>query len=342
MIRKEKSPKVLEMVASLMKSFFVKKTARVDLLVGITLVGSGKGAIFLVLDYLRRKGIIKNKLDEVLVPDWLGYWVYNQIQSVAFPTKRFSERTKVLFVYHQYGFPQDMDAIMAFAKQKKLVVVEDCAHAISSSYKERPLGSFGDFAVYSFSKWLPCFALGGVKSSRSDFVAYAEDQIGKTPFGMTFLKDTAKFLYERSAISDWRIPKEYARMFLGMSYAVYEKALKPNSLAKSVLRTQVADEVELRKKRYDYFYGEMKRNGACNNLEKEGITPYVIPISVKTEKIHLLVNALEKIGVEVSVCNFDINRNFLSPKFESRILIPCHSGISDQIFDDMIKAILNV
>ena len=99
------------------------------------------------------KKIIKNKLDEILVPDWIGYWVYNQMQPFAFPAKRFSERTKVLFVYHQYGFPQQMDKILEFANHKKLIVVEDCAHALDSYYQGKPLGSMGDFTIYSFSKW---------------------------------------------------------------------------------------------------------------------------------------------------------------------------------------------
>ena len=99
------------------------------LLDGITLLGSGKGALALVLRHLQKRGIIRSKLDEILVPDWLGYWVYNQIQSYAFPAKRLSDRTRAILVYHQYGFPQDMDKIMAAAREKNLIVIEDCAHA---------------------------------------------------------------------------------------------------------------------------------------------------------------------------------------------------------------------
>src|SRR3989338_10614661 len=106
-----------------------------DVLRDVEIVGSGKGAIALVLKYLTGKKIIKNKLDEIMVPDWLGYWVYNQMHSFVFPARKFSERTKVIFVYHQYGFPQDMDKIIKFAEEKKLVVIEDCAHSISSFYK---------------------------------------------------------------------------------------------------------------------------------------------------------------------------------------------------------------
>ena len=67
-----------------------------DILSGVRVVGSGKGAIALILAYLTKRGIISNKLDEVLVADWVGYWVYNQIQPFAFPAKRFSEKTTIM------------------------------------------------------------------------------------------------------------------------------------------------------------------------------------------------------------------------------------------------------
>ncbi|MDZ4244067.1 MAG: DegT/DnrJ/EryC1/StrS family aminotransferase, partial [Candidatus Doudnabacteria bacterium] len=134
-----------------------------DLLKGITLVGSGKGALALVLRHLKERGVIRNKLDEILVPDWLGYWVYNQIQPYAFPAKRLSDRTRAILVYHQYGFPQDMDKIMATAREKNLVVIEDCAHAVFSHYRGRRLGFIGDYSIFSFSKWAFCYALGGVR-----------------------------------------------------------------------------------------------------------------------------------------------------------------------------------
>src|SRR5581483_6111392 len=82
----------------------------------VQFVGSGKGALGLILQYLRKKGILENKLAEVLVPDWIGSWVYNQVQEFAFPAKQVSSRTRVMLVYHQYGFPQDMSAIMEFAR----------------------------------------------------------------------------------------------------------------------------------------------------------------------------------------------------------------------------------
>jgi len=61
-----------------------------------------------------------------------------------------NERTKVIVVVHYAGVACDMDAIMALAEKHHLMVVEDAAHAIDSYYKNRPLGSIGHVAAFSF------------------------------------------------------------------------------------------------------------------------------------------------------------------------------------------------
>ena len=61
-----------------------------------------------------------------------------------------NEKTKVIVVVHYAGVACDMDAIMALAEKHHLLVVEDAAHAIDSYYKNRPLGSIGHVAAFSF------------------------------------------------------------------------------------------------------------------------------------------------------------------------------------------------
>ena len=51
-------------------------------------------------------------------------------------------RTKAIIVVHLAGWPCDMDAIMAIAKEHDLKVIEDCAQAHGATYKGRQVGSF--------------------------------------------------------------------------------------------------------------------------------------------------------------------------------------------------------
>jgi len=59
-------------------------------------------------------------------------------------------RTKVIVPVHYAGIACDMDAIMGLAVKYNLLVVEDAAQAIDSSYKGKPLGSIGHLAAFSF------------------------------------------------------------------------------------------------------------------------------------------------------------------------------------------------
>lgn len=59
-------------------------------------------------------------------------------------------RTQAIVPVHFAGYPCDMDRIMAIADKHKLLVIEDCAHAIETEYKGRKAGTFGDFGCFSF------------------------------------------------------------------------------------------------------------------------------------------------------------------------------------------------
>jgi len=59
-------------------------------------------------------------------------------------------KTKVIVPVHYAGIACDMDKIMALAQKYNLLVIEDAAQAIDSFYKNRPLGSIGHLAAFSF------------------------------------------------------------------------------------------------------------------------------------------------------------------------------------------------
>lgn len=59
-------------------------------------------------------------------------------------------RTKVIAPVHYAGVSCDMDSLMAIARQHNLLVVEDAAQGIFSAYQNRPVGSMGHLAAFSF------------------------------------------------------------------------------------------------------------------------------------------------------------------------------------------------
>jgi dTDP-4-amino-4,6-dideoxygalactose transaminase len=64
--------------------------------------------------------------------------------------KRITAKTRAIVPVHFAGRPCDMDALMEIAREFKLVVIEDCAHAIETEYRGRAVGTIGDFGCFSF------------------------------------------------------------------------------------------------------------------------------------------------------------------------------------------------
>lgn len=64
--------------------------------------------------------------------------------------KAITEKTRAIIPVHLYGNMADMDAISQIAREKNLIVIEDCAHAHGSEWKGQNAGSIGDFGSFSF------------------------------------------------------------------------------------------------------------------------------------------------------------------------------------------------
>jgi dTDP-4-amino-4,6-dideoxygalactose transaminase len=61
-----------------------------------------------------------------------------------------TSRTKAAIPVHIGGWPCDMPAIMAWAERHGILVMEDCAQAHGATVAGRPVGTWGDFASWSF------------------------------------------------------------------------------------------------------------------------------------------------------------------------------------------------
>lgn len=61
-----------------------------------------------------------------------------------------TDRTRAIMVVHYAGVPCAMDPVQAIADEYDLLVIEDAAQALLSTYKGRAAGALGDMAAFSF------------------------------------------------------------------------------------------------------------------------------------------------------------------------------------------------
>lgn len=84
--------------------------------------------------------------------------------------------TRAIFAVHYAGFPAAMDELARISRDHGLILVEDAAQALGSTYKGRPCGSLGDLAAFSFheTKNVISGEGGALTINRPDLVERAE------------------------------------------------------------------------------------------------------------------------------------------------------------------------
>jgi CDP-6-deoxy-D-xylo-4-hexulose-3-dehydrase len=150
---------------------FERKLAR---FVGVrcaSLVNSGSSANLLAVSALTSPKLGDRQLkpgDEVITvaagfPTTLNPIIQNRLVpvfvDVVLPTYEIdvsqleaarSDRTRAVFIAHTLGNVFDLDAVTAFTRKHNLWLIEDCCDALGSTWKGRPVGTFGDIATVSF------------------------------------------------------------------------------------------------------------------------------------------------------------------------------------------------
>lgn len=74
-------------------------------------------------------------------------------------SKHLTPKTKAIIPIHLFGQAAEMDKINQIAEDHNLIVIEDACQAYGATYKDRPVGSLGDAACFSF---FPTKNLGGI------------------------------------------------------------------------------------------------------------------------------------------------------------------------------------
>lgn len=66
--------------------------------------------------------------------------------------KMITRKTKAVIVQHTFGVPASLDMIRKITRDKKVFMVEDCAHSLGAKYDGEETGTFGDVSFFSFGR----------------------------------------------------------------------------------------------------------------------------------------------------------------------------------------------
>jgi len=90
--------------------------------------------------------ILQNNLVPVYVDVDIETYVANESQL----EEAISPRTKAIMMAHTLGNPFNLDLVENLAKKHNLWVIEDSCDGLGGTYRDKYLGSFGDFSTFSF------------------------------------------------------------------------------------------------------------------------------------------------------------------------------------------------
>lgn len=168
--------------------------------------------------------------------------------------EKITSKTKAIFPVHYAGVACDMDKIMQIAEKHNLIVVEDAAQGVLAYYKDKPLGTIGNYGCFSFHETKNYIMGEG---------------------GAIIVKNNSKFLdaeiirekgTNRSQFIRGNVDK-YTWHKIGSSYL-------PSDILAALLYAQLERSNEIMEKRMNIWNSY---NNAFEDLEKQGklIRPYI-------------------------------------------------------------------
>jgi dTDP-4-amino-4,6-dideoxygalactose transaminase len=169
--------------------------------------------------------------------------------------KLIDKNTAAIYIVHLGGVSPNMEYLRTIADKNNLLLIEDCAQSLGSTYKNKKLGTYGDFACFSFAKNIWLSGGGAIYSKNTDTILQVRmlnEKMNEAPEGLI------KYRFERDLLESKRGYSEEADIEYYQNYqktannanigidintyflkeSVYHK---PSNLQATILCTQFID-----------------------------------------------------------------------------------------------------
>lgn len=83
--------------------------------------------------------------------------------------RKISSKSRIVLVQHTFGLPAKLDEILEICKRYNLILIEDCAHSLGATYKQKKIGTFGKAAFFSFGRDKVISSVYGGMAVTNDF-----------------------------------------------------------------------------------------------------------------------------------------------------------------------------
>lgn len=256
-----------------------------------------------------------------------------------------TDKTKVIVPVHYAGVACEMDTIMEIARKHNLLVVEDAAQGVTSTYKGRQLGSIGDIGCYSFHETKNySMGEGGTVlvnnpkfidradiirdkgTNRSQFILGNVDKYTWVDIGSSFLPSDMNAAYLYAQLEDYKTIYD-KRMHI---WNTYNEAFKPLEEAGKLELTQIPKECVHNAHMYYIKLDDYEqRSKMMKHLKENGIASVFHYIPLHSSP------AGEKYGV------FSGKDEYTTKDSERLLRLPLHFNMTDDDIQTVIQGVIS-
>jgi dTDP-4-amino-4,6-dideoxygalactose transaminase len=190
-------------------------------------------------------------------------------------------RTRVLYLIHYLGFPQDAPWWRRWCRERELLLIEDVAQSWLASVEGRPLGSFGDMAIFSFYKAVGLPEGGALWSSRPTEVAVQRRPGGTARLLRQLASRHEAWLTSRSSLAaSLRTGSTHRWRSSAWTFHLGKVHAAPSRILPFLLpRLLEPDPAETRRGHYRVLLSELAGQvPAALSVLPDGASPYFFPV----------------------------------------------------------------
>lgn len=254
---------------------------------------------------------------------------------------KITPKTKVIMPVHYAGGVGPLSEIYSFARNNRLRVIEDAAHAFGSTFQGKKIGSFGDIACFSFDgiKNITSGEGGCIVSEDFELIQKLQD------FRLLGVQRDTESRY--SGLRTW----DFDVLEQGWRYHM-------SNIMAAIGRVQLQKFSKFSKKRQDlarYYDNKFKDSVLIKNLklDYDEVVPHIYTVQIKGLKNrNFLQKKLLDAGIQTGVhylpnhlLSFFKNKQAVSlpltEKIYSEILtLPLHPELTYQNIDSIVNALI--
>ena len=236
-------------------------------------IGSARAGIRHILSQLR----VEKHVKKVGLPAYTCQVVLDAVQSAGcepvfydsgvvaeiHDIKKIIKNIDALILTYNFGFLPNIEMIAALCKKHRVLLIEDCAQALGARHQGCLVGSFGDYAVYSFGISKNVGFCGGMITSRTPLPFF---RLQKYPL-IKLWKNIAFVMASPLIFNKILYPLFFPLLSIHLRHKPEKLPCSCPTVAKTVILHQLH--------RYDAIRSVRQRNGEYCARELPGVIPFV-------------------------------------------------------------------